>query len=376
MLVGVVALAWAAFQKPAPVFELARNVIREAQTARTVANELQREPLPEVAEFFARLANDTDWVAPATKASLDFDDGALRTIKVSTFTPLVTIKRRPFEDRRKSGERGMDVPPYLEDTAVYGMSRWSAEVLQIAKDTDVAEFATLGDVETRSRQTLELPGLGERVRADRAVGLIAIGLIAPLLYLLSISGAVYYQVREEPTSLPISFLPFHPGGLGAWLTCIWLLSPAAIAWVAGLGETKSAILRFAAGPLTFIAVAVGARLIATRHAATTTTPSRYVKATTYLGITRPNVYWGLSALALALIALLTGDLEPIALRTLVVLMSVLVLSELASALGPVGFLGAVVGVGAGACVVWYTVQRRRARRDASSRSETNPISEE
>jgi len=74
-------------------------------------------------------------------------------------------------------------------------------------------------------------------------------------------------ITKYATLVPLHFLPFHPGTLGAAIATFWLLLPAAVAWIGGYFLSENVVSRYIALALTAVGTFAAGRLISIRFEA-------------------------------------------------------------------------------------------------------------
>ncbi len=119
-----------------------------------------------------------------------------------------------------TGEARPDKLAKLEELAV-SVRAFDA----IYRDSGLSSDATVADLERVAKPRIELPIVEASVVTSEAVRSIAIAMLPMLLYLVSISQAIRFNVvdRQADPSEAADWLFLHPGYLGPALGIAWLL---------------------------------------------------------------------------------------------------------------------------------------------------------
>jgi hypothetical protein len=98
------------------------------------------------------------------------------------------------------------------------------ELIQVrAGSSNSVTFQKLADA---MDSQIKLPFIDAELKSNSAIIVLAVCVVGPFVYLLSLMLAIEEAMKEEDYAEGATWLFFHPGKIGACLGSAWLLAPA------------------------------------------------------------------------------------------------------------------------------------------------------
>jgi len=97
---------------------------------------------------------------------------------------------------------------------------------KIVNNEQINPLLTFGDIQQRFSRKLKIPFIDQEVTTDRAVFLLALALMGPLAYLLSICATLLIVMKNSDMVIGLDWIMLHPGRLSLILGGLWLFGPA------------------------------------------------------------------------------------------------------------------------------------------------------
>lgn len=143
-----------------------------------------------------------------------------------------------MEDELASRKGQGDVEDVVNDNSVsinafiwFGSEALANEVDHLDRlmsDAELSEQLTLQEVQNRLSKKITIPFIEQELPIVGAIPLIAAALLVPLLYLLSLCGAMKLAAERVDNHDGIDWVFFHPGILGLVVGIAWLAAPGLV----------------------------------------------------------------------------------------------------------------------------------------------------
>ena len=149
---------------------------------------------------------------------------------------------------------GMDVQMMKLENEVNIVLNRIQRLENIVKNEQINPLLTFGDIQQRFSRKLKIPFIDQDVTTDRAVFLLAIALMGPLAYLLSICSTLLIVMKNSDRVAGLDWIMLHPGKLSLVLGGLWVFGPA---FAVAFGMVTEAVYWPISLTLSFLLTAMG-----------------------------------------------------------------------------------------------------------------------